>query len=65
MRDALAGVDVPFVEVHLSNIHARESFRRTNYFSDIAAGSIIGLGALGYSLALQAIVHRIGSKTKT
>ena len=52
IRDALAAVDIPFVEVHLSNIHAREAFRRQSYFSDLATGVVSGLGAKGYELAL-------------
>ena len=52
MRDALAAVNIPFIEVHLSNVHAREDFRRHSYFSDLAQGVICGLGATGYSLAL-------------
>ncbi len=52
LRDALLGVGIPFVEIHLSNIQARESFRQHSYFSDIAAGVISGLGATGYKLAL-------------
>ena len=52
MRDALAAVAIPFVEVHLSNIHAREAFRRQSYFSDLATGVVSGLGATGYDLAL-------------
>jgi 3-dehydroquinate dehydratase-2 len=52
MRDALAAVRIPFIEVHLSNIHAREPFRRQSYFSDLAAGVVSGLGAQGYELAL-------------
>jgi 3-dehydroquinate dehydratase-2 len=59
MRDALAGVAIPFIEVHLSNVHARESFRRHSYFSDIASGVISGLGAHGYELALAALVRRL------
>ncbi len=59
MRDALSAVGLPFVEVHLSNIHAREPFRTESYFSDIAVGVISGLGARGYELALQyALQHR-------
>ena len=53
LRDALAAVGLPFIEVHLSNIFARESFRRKSYFSDLARGVITGLGAKGYELALQ------------
>jgi 3-dehydroquinate dehydratase-2 len=52
LRDALLGVGIPFIEIHLSNIQARESFRQHSYFSDIAAGVISGLGATGYKLAL-------------
>jgi len=58
LRDALAGVAIPFVEVHLSNVHAREPFRRHSYFSDIAAGSIVGLGSRGYDLALDYVLGR-------
>lgn len=53
LRDALSGVGIPFVEVHISNIHAREPFRAHSYFSDIAVGTICGLGSRGYDLALQ------------
>lgn len=53
LRDALAAVGIPFIEVHLSNVFARESFRRESYFTDIAVGIISGLGAKGYELALE------------
>ncbi len=53
LRDALTAVAIPFVEIHLSNVFAREAFRRESYFSDIAVGIISGLGATGYELALQ------------
>jgi len=53
LRDALAAVEIPFIEVHLSNIYSREPFRRHSYFSDLAAGTISGLGTLGYDFALQ------------
>lgn len=59
LRDALAAVAIPFVEVHLSNIHAREAFRRHSYLSDIAAGVICGLGSHGYRLALDYALNRI------
>lgn len=59
LRDALAGVAIPFIEVHLSNIYAREAFRHQSYFSDIAVGVISGLGAIGYQLALQAAIDRL------
>jgi 3-dehydroquinate dehydratase II len=59
MRDALLGVKLPFIELHLSNTFAREKFRHHSYFSDIAVGCIVGLGALGYELAVQAAVARI------
>jgi 3-dehydroquinate dehydratase II len=57
LRDAILGVRLKFIEVHLSNIYARESFRRHSYFSDIAAGCIVGLGPLGYDLALRAAIR--------
>ena len=53
IRDALSAVAIPFIEVHLSNVHAREAFRKESYFSDIAVGVISGLGAKGYELALE------------
>lgn len=59
LRDALLGVDIPFVEIHLSNTHARESFRQQSYFSDIAVGVIMGFGTLGYTLAVQAAIAHI------
>lgn len=59
LRDALAGVAIPFIEVHLSNVHAREPFRQHSYFSDIAVGVIAGLGAYGYELALQAAMRAL------
>jgi 3-dehydroquinate dehydratase-2 len=59
LRDALAAVAIPFVEVHLSNVHARESFRHRSYFSDLAVGVICGLGAEGYRLALDYVLTRI------
>jgi 3-dehydroquinate dehydratase-2 len=59
LRDALLGVKLPFIEVHLSNVYARETFRHHSYFSDIAVGTITGLGAQGYELALQAVLHRL------
>jgi 3-dehydroquinate dehydratase-2 len=61
LRDALAGVAIPFIEVHLSNIHAREEFRQQSYFSDLAQGVISGLGAQGYDLALEAAITRLNT----
>lgn len=59
LRDAVLAVGIPFVEVHLSNVHAREPFRHRSYFSDIAVGTITGLGPVGYELALRAAVHQL------
>lgn len=59
LRDALLGVKLPFIELHLSNTFAREKFRHHSYFSDIAVGCIVGLGALGYELAVQAAAARL------
>jgi 3-dehydroquinate dehydratase II len=57
LRDALAAVAIPFIEIHLSNVHAREEFRQHSYFSDLALGVICGLGAQGYELGLQAALR--------
>ena len=54
LRDALLGVELPFIEIHISNVHSRETFRQHSYFSDIALGTISGLGIKGYELALLA-----------
>lgn len=59
LRDALAGAKIPFIEVHLSNVHAREQFRKHSYLSDIAVGVITGLGPKGYELALAAAIERV------
>jgi 3-dehydroquinate dehydratase-2 len=59
LRDALSGVAIPFIEVHLSNVHAREAFRQVSYLSDIATGVICGLGAYGYQLAIAAVDQRL------
>ncbi len=61
LRDALLGVAIPFIEVHLSNVHAREAFRHHSYFSDIAVGVIVGLGPIGYGFALHAAHARLAS----
>ena len=62
LRDALLAVGIPFIEVHLSNVHKREAFRQHSYFSDVAEGVICGLGAIGYELALQAAMQRLAGR---
>ena len=62
LRDALAAVALPFIEVHLSNPHAREPFRHTSYFSDLAVGVVAGFGPLSYGLALAAAIQRLDHK---
>jgi len=64
LRDALLAMAIPFIEVHLSNVHAREPFRAHSYFSDIAEGVIAGLGAQGYELALSAAIRRLEQAAK-
>ena len=64
LRDALLAVQIPFIEIHLSNIHRREPFRHHSYFSDIAQGVICGLGAMGYALALTAAVECVHGDIK-
>lgn len=59
LRDALLAVQIPFVEIHLSNVHARESFRQHSYFSDVAVGVICGLGPQGYTLGLEFALKRL------
>ena len=59
LRDALLGVGIPFIEVHLSNVYAREEFRQHSFLSDIAVGTVVGLGPQGYDLALQAALARL------
>ena len=59
LRDALLGVAIPYVELHLSNTHARESFRHHSYLADRAVGVVSGFGALSYSLALQGLIHHL------
>ena len=63
LRDALLGVAIPFIEVHLSNVHAREHFRHHSYLSDKAVGVICGLGAQGYQFALMAAIEQLKSKS--
>lgn len=62
IRDALLAVGIPFIEVHLSNVHAREKFRRRSYFSDVAVGVIAGLGPIGYELALLAAMRYLSDR---
>jgi len=62
LRDALLAVAIPFIEIHLSNVYAREDFRRHSYISDVAVGVITGLGALGYQLALQAACAQLARR---
>jgi 3-dehydroquinate dehydratase-2 len=59
IRDALLAVSIPFIEIHLSNVFAREDFRHNSYFSDIAAGCLFGLGAYGYELGLNAAIRQL------
>lgn len=63
LRDALLAVEIPFIEVHLSNVHAREDFRSHSYFSDIAQGVICGLGSIGYQLALRAALQQLETQS--
>lgn len=64
LRDALSAVRIPFIEIHLSNVYAREAFRRHSYFSDIALGVISGFGPHGYALALDAARHFLTTHSK-
>jgi 3-dehydroquinate dehydratase-2 len=64
MRDALAAVEIPFIEVHISNVYAREPFRRVSHFSDLAVGVISGLGAKGYELALEFALEQNGGRSR-
>ena len=59
IRDALAAVAIPFIEVHLSNVHAREAFRRQSYFSDLAVGVVVGFGKRSYEMALEAAIDHV------
>ena len=61
IRDAFEGVDIPFVEVHISNVHAREEFRHHSHLSPIAAAILVGCGVKGYNLALELVAHRLTS----
>lgn len=62
LRDAMLAVAIPFIEIHISNVHAREEFRQHSYFSDVAVGTIIGLGPQGYELALRAAHEQLQKK---
>lgn len=62
LRDALLGVAIPFIEIHLSNVFAREGFRHRSYLTDVAAGLIAGLGTIGYTLALEAALERVATQ---
>lgn len=64
LRDALSGVEIPFIEIHLSNVHRREAFRHHSYFSDIALGVISGLGVKSYELALDAAMNHLQAQTQ-
>lgn len=64
LKDALAGVAIPFIEVHISNVHAREPYRHHSYLSAVARGVIVGLGTVGYELALQAVFRFLKSEKK-
>jgi 3-dehydroquinate dehydratase-2 len=63
LRDAVLAVDIPFIEIHISNVHAREEFRQHSYFSDVALGTIVGLGPQGYELALRAAHEYLQNRT--
>ncbi|HHQ68986.1 MAG TPA: type II 3-dehydroquinate dehydratase [Halothiobacillaceae bacterium] len=62
IRDALAASDIPFIEVHISNVYAREPFRAHSYISDLASGSIVGMGVFGYELALLGLTEQLGHR---
>ncbi|WP_203361782.1 type II 3-dehydroquinate dehydratase [Bacillus sp. REN10] len=64
LRDAVASISIPVIEVHISNIHTRESFRHQSVIAPVAVGQIAGLGLIGYELALQALMHRMGEREK-